>query len=172
MKFPLARVIQIGELLVAIAVVISVVFVAVEIRQNSEAQIRSTTQEAVANYISSLERMVDNPDFSCLYIRGVQDYRALSGADRLRFSAYYMSTYYQLQEMFQFSEQGSIDADTWSGFLGLLTETTRYPGVRQWFSDRRHWFSSDFQAYVDKLIQENLPIEDYLFNDNNDQTCG
>lgn len=73
---------QLGELLVAVAVVVSVVFVAIEIRQNSQAQIRSTTQEAVGNYISSLERLVDNPDFSCLYIRGVQDYRALSGADR------------------------------------------------------------------------------------------
>lgn len=171
LKFPLTRMMQIGELLVAVAVVVSVVFVAIEIRQNSEAQIRSTTQEAVGNYISSLERLVDNADFSCLYIRGVQDYRALSGADRLRFSAYYMSTYYQLQEMLQFAEEGSIDADTWSGFLGLLTETTQYPGVRQWFSDRRHWFNSDFQAYIDELMQENQPIEDYLFNDEDDQAC-
>lgn len=171
MKWPLTRVLQIGELVAAVAVVASVAFVAIEIRQNSEAQIRSTTQEAVSNYISSLERLVDNPDFSCLYIRAVRDYRGLSGADRLRFSAYYMSTYYQLQEMFQFAEEGSIDADTWSGFLGLLTETTRYPGVRQWFSDRRHWFSADFQAYVDDLIQNNQPIEDYLFDDSNDQAC-
>ncbi len=95
--WPLSNILQIGELVAAFAVVVSVGFVVVEIRQNSEAQIRSTTQEAVSNYISSLERHVDNPDFACLYIRGAQNYRALSGADRLRFSAYYMSTYYQLQ---------------------------------------------------------------------------
>ncbi len=169
--WPLSKILQIGELVAAFAVVVSVGFVVFEIRQNSEAQIRSTTQEAVSNYISSLERHVDNPDFACLYIRGAQNYRALSGADRLRFSAYYMSTYYQLQQMLRLAEEGSIDADTWSGFQSLLTETTRYPGVRQWFSERRHWFSSHFQEYIDNLIQDNQPIEDYLFNDDSDQSC-
>jgi len=168
----LSKTLQIGELIAALAVVISVGFVVVEIRQNSEAQIRSTTQEAVSNYISSLERHVDNPDFACLYIRGAQNYRDLRGADRLRFSAYYMSTYYQLQEVLQLAEEGSIDADTWSGFQSLLTETTRYPGVRQWFSDRRHWFSVRFKDYIDNLMQNNQPIEEYLFEDGSDQTCG
>jgi len=169
--WPLSKILQIGELVAAFAVVVSVGFVVVEIRQNSEAQIRSATQEAVSNYISSLERHVDNPDFACLYIRGAQDYRSLRGADRLRFSAYYMSTYYQLQEMLQLAEEGSIDADTWSGFQSLLTETTRYPGVRQWYSDRRHWFSARFQDHIDKLMADNPPIENYLFDDESDPGC-
>ena len=80
------RVLQIGELIAAAAVVISVIFVVIEIRQNSEAQIQSTTQAAVSDYIGSLERLVDNPDFTCLYVRAVQDYQSLTGSERLRFS--------------------------------------------------------------------------------------
>ncbi len=171
-NWPLSKILQIGELVAAFAVVVSVGFVVVEIRQNSEAQIRATTQQAVSNYISSLERHVDNPDFTCLYIRGAQNYGALRGDERLRFSAYYMSTYYQLQEMLRLAEEGSIDADTWSGFRGLLIETTRYPGVREWWSDRRHWFSSHYQEYIDALMQDHEPIDDYLFNDSGDQACG
>ena len=154
-----------------IGVLIGIVFLAVEIRQNSEAQIRSTTQAAVGNYIGSLERFVDNADLACLYIKGAQGYRSLNGAERLRFSAFYMSFYYQLQEMLRMAEEGSIDADTWEGFQGLLKETTQYPGVRQWFSDRRHWFSTHFQDYIDSLIRDNPPIEDYLFRDEGDQAC-
>lgn len=161
-----------GEAIAAIAVVVSVVFVGVEIRQNSEAQVRSTTQAVVSDYIGSLERLVDNPDFVCLYVAGVQDYETLSGAERLRFSAYYMSTYYQLQEMHRLAAGGSIDADTWSGFESLLRETTRYPGVRHWFSLRRDWFSTRFQDYIDGLMRDNAPIEDYLFEDEDDPACG
>ena len=69
------------------------------------------------------------------------------------------------------AEEGSIDADTWEGFQGLLKETTQYPGVRQWSSDRRHWFSTHFQDYIDSLIRDNPPIEDYLFRDEGDQAC-
>lgn len=171
MTISLGRMMQIGELIAAFAVVVSVAFVVIEIRQNSEAQIQSTTQEAVSNYINSLERLVDNPDFTCLYIRGAQNYRELRGDERLRFSAYYMSTYYQLQEMLRLADEGSIDADTWSGFQSLLTETTRYPGVRQWFSDRREWFSAHFQSHIDNLIQSHEPIDSYLFNDDSNQAC-
>jgi hypothetical protein len=170
-NWPMSRFLQVGELIAAVAVVISVIVVGLEIRQNSEAQIQQVTQTAVSDYIGSLERLVDNKDFTCLYVKAVQDYRALSGSERLRFSAYYMSTYYQLQEMHRLSEEGAIDADTWSGFHGLLTETTRYPGVRQWFSDRRHWFSERFQRYIDGLIETHPPIDAYLFEDQQDTGC-
>lgn len=169
--WPMNRVLQTGELVAAAAVVISVIFVVIEIRQNSEAQIQSTTQAAVSDYIGSLERLVDNPDFTCLYVRAVQDYRSLAGAERLRFSGYYMSTYYQLQEMHRLVEEGAIDDDTWSGFHSLLTETTRYPGVRQWWEDRRSWFSVRFRDYIDALMDANAPIDEYLFEDGEDQTC-
>lgn len=165
------RIRQVGEGIAALAVVVSVVFVGVEIRQNSEAQIRSTTQFVVSDYIASLEKISDSAEFACLYVEGAQDWRSLSGSERLRFSAFYMSIYYQLQEMHRLSEDGAIDADTWSGFHSLLKETTRYPGVRQWFGTRRNWFSARFQDYVDALIRDNPPIEDYLFEDAVDPAC-
>lgn len=168
----MSRIRHVGEIVATLAVVASVVFVAVEIRQNSEAQVLSTTQAAVSDYVGSLERFIDNPDFACLYVKGAQDYESLSGSERLRFSAFYMSTYYQLQEMHRLAEEGTLDADTWSGFHGLLSETTRYPGVRQWFGIRRDWFSTRFQGYVDALIRDNPPIEDYVFADGPDPACG
>ncbi|MFO7587463.1 MAG: hypothetical protein R6X22_05260 [Gemmatimonadota bacterium] len=166
-----SRVLRVGELVATLAVVLSVIFVGIEIRQNSEAQIRAATQAAVSDYIGSLERITDNGDVACLYVKGVQDYHALSGSERLRFSAFYMSFYYQLQQMHRLAEEGSIDAETWSGFEGLLRETTRYPGVRQWFEVRRSWFGPAFQAYIDGLMRESPPLEDYLFADVMDPAC-
>ena len=55
------KVLQVCEIVAALAVVLSVGFVSLEIQQNSEAQIRLTTQAAVSDYIKSLERFVDNP---------------------------------------------------------------------------------------------------------------
>ena len=159
------RLLQTGELIAAAAVVVSVIFVGLQLRQSNSAQVQSTTQAAVSDYISSLERLTENPDFACIYIKGVQDYQALSGSERLRFSAFYMPTYYQLQEMHKLSEEGAINADTWSGFHSLLVETTQYPGMRQWFDSRRGWFSVCFQDYLDGLIAENPVIETYLFDD-------
>lgn len=165
------RILQVGELIAALAVVLSVIFVGVEIRQNSEAQVRAATQAAVSDYIGSLERITDSPDVACLYVRGAQDFGALSGSERLRFSAFYMSFYYQLQQMHRLAEEGSLDTETWAGFEGLLRETTRYPGVREWFELRRDWFGPGFRAYIDELMRSTPPIEDYLFADAVDPAC-
>jgi len=170
-RWSLGKILQVGELIAAAAVVISVVFVGLEVRQNSRAQVLSTTQAAVSDYIGSLELLSDNPGLACLYVRAAQDYEGLSGSERLRFSAFYMSTYYQLQEMHRLAEEGALDADTWAGFHGLLSETTRYPGVRQWFAQRRSWFSERFQAYIDELIKDAAPVDAYLFEDERDAAC-
>lgn len=109
--------------------------------------------------------MADTREFACLYTRGVADFEGLDAAERLRFSAFYMSTYLQLQEMHRLADRGAIDADTWAGFHGLLQETTRYPGVRQWFAIRRTWFSARFQAYVDELMQQTPSLEGTAYDD-------
>lgn len=162
---------QVGELLAAVAVVLSVVFVGLEIRQNSRSQVLSVTQGAVSDYIGSLELLAENADLACLYVRAAQDYDGLSGSEKLRFSAFYMSTYYQLQEMHRLVGEEALDADTWSGFHALLKETTRYPGVREWFAVRRSWFSERFQAYIAGLIDAAPPIDAYVFQDQRDPAC-
>lgn len=161
----LDRLMKVGELIAAVAVVVSAVFVGIQIRQSSDAQVQATTQAAVSDYVGSLQLLADNPEFACLYTRGVADFEGLNAAERLQFSAFYMSTYLQIQEMHRLSERGAIDADTWAGFHGLLRETTRYPGVRQWFAVRRAWFSESFQRYVDTLMQQTPSIEEAAFDD-------
>lgn len=113
----------------------------------------------------SLELLADTREFACLYTRGVADFEGLDAAERLRFSAFYMSTYLQLQEMHRLADRGAMDADTWAGFHGLLQETTRYPGVRQWFAIRRTWFSARFQAYVDELMQQTPSLDGTAYDD-------
>ena len=108
----LGKALQVGELIAAAAVVLSVVFVCLEVRQNSRAQVLAATQAAVSDYVGSLELLSHNPGLACLYVPAAQDYDPLTGSERLRFSAFYMSTYYQLQEMHRLAARGDIDADT------------------------------------------------------------
>ncbi len=159
------------QLLANAAVVVSIIVLAIQVRQGNVAQRESTTQSVVSNYIASLERLTDNAEVACIYVRGAQNYGSLSGSERLRFSAFYMSTYYQLQEMHRLAGQAAIDADTWSGFNSLLYETTTYPGVREWWTQRRDWFSASFQAYIDDLMRVSSPVDTYLFRDDADSAC-
>ena len=46
----------------------------------------------------------------------------------------------------------------------------QYPGIREWFSDRRSWFGGRFQDYSDDLARENPAIEEFLSRDTADQS--
>ena len=43
--------------------------------------------------------------------------------------------------------------------------------MRQWFAQRRGWFSERFQIYIDTLIASAAPVEAYLFDDERDAAC-
>lgn len=67
------KTLQVRDVVAALAVVLSVGFVCLEIQQNSKARVCSTTQAAVSDYIKSLERFVDNPPIESYPFRDTSD---------------------------------------------------------------------------------------------------
>jgi len=163
--WPLSKIHQLGELIAAVAVVISLVFVGYEVQQNSKAQTRTATEAVVRDFVGTIRMLSEDAEMACIYAVGVQDYRALSGSERLRFSAYFLGVFYALQEMYTLVQQGSIDSDIWVGFDELMGEIGQLPGVRDWFETRRRWFTEDFQLYIDAIALDRPPGDPVIYDD-------
>jgi len=163
--WPLSKIHQVGELIAAVAVVISLVFVGYEVQQNSQAQNRMATEAVVRDYVGTIRSVSGDAELACIYAAGVRDFESLSGSQRLRLSAFFLSTFYAIQEMHNLAQQGSIEPSIWRGFDELAREVHRLPGVRQWFKTRRHWFSEDFQRYVDENAQRSSPVGPLVYDD-------
>ncbi len=129
--WPLSKIHQVVELIAATAVVASLVFVGYEVQQNSEAQIQTTTEAVVRDFVGAIRSLSTNADMACIYASGVQDFGSLSGSERLRLSAYLLGVFYAIQEMHNLAEQGSIDPGIWRGFDATTQEVMPLPGVRQ-----------------------------------------
>ncbi len=156
---------QLGELIAAVAVVISLVFVGYEVQQNSEVQSQMATEAVVRDFVGAIRSLSTNAEMACIYASGVQDFGSLSGSERLRLSAYLLGVYYAIQEMHSLTKRGAIDPGTWRGFDRLSQENMELPGVRQWFATRRHWFSDDFQLYVEELTLKPSPVNPVIYDD-------
>ena len=94
--WPLSKVHQIGELIAAVAVVISLVFVGYEVQQNSQAQTGIATEAVVRDFVVAIRTLSEDAEMACIYSIGAQDYEPLSGSERLRLSAYLLGIYYAL----------------------------------------------------------------------------
>jgi hypothetical protein len=147
----------IAEVVSAIAVVLSLIFVGLQIQQNSKAQIQAGTQTVVSEYNDGVRALSIDPGLVCVYLRGLQDYSSLSGVDRVRFNAFFLSMFNVQQQIHRFRLDGAIDEDVWSGFDAQLKDVVRLPGVNQWFETRAHWYGRDFRAYIESARSEPPP---------------
>ncbi len=163
--WPLRKIHKVGELVAAVAVVVSLVFVGYEVQQNSQAQTRTATEAVVRDFVGSIRSLSTNADMACIYSEGVQDFESLSGSERLRFSAYSLGVFYAIQEMHNLRQHDAIEPGIWRGFDELSQEVMQLPGTGQWFATRRNWFSEEFQTYFDSYAINPSSVNPVIYDD-------
>jgi hypothetical protein len=85
MSFSLDSAAKTSEVVGAIAVIVGLLFVGVEIRENTVAQRFSATQTLVSEYNAAISSINDR-EFVCIFIRAGNDFTSLSQSDKIRYS--------------------------------------------------------------------------------------
>ena len=90
----------IGQAVGAFAVVVSLIYLATEVRSNArptrEASLRSVS-DAVTRW---LQQLTENPHLADVYHRGLQDYESLEAADSVGFRMLILALFRQYQEIY------------------------------------------------------------------------
>ena len=140
----------IGEIVGAIAVLATLIYLALQIRQNTKAvrlESRNSLQQAWS-HVGSM--MANSPEITELFLKGCRDYRALPVADRLRFSSVLQNVLFAIDlQHLQFSE-GIHEVPGLERIQSLL----RYPGVRDWWGQNKGFFRPAFVGAVESEIAE------------------
>jgi len=161
----LNRIHQLGELLAAVAVVLSLLFVGYGIQKNSQAQVQATTQNVISEYNSVIRTMTDSAEMACIYALGVQDFLSLAGADQVRFSAFFLQWHRVVEDIFYLEARGAVEPKIWLAIESQQREVVQLQGFQQWFALRKHWLSPDFQTYISELIEAPAESEPLIFDD-------
>lgn len=162
-KLSLGRAHQVGELLAAIAVVVSLLLVAYELQQNSEEQQQAMTQELITSYTGIVTLLSRDRELRCAYIKGIRDYHDLTGEEALAVGAYLIALMRHREDLYFQYLDGAVKPSIWQGFDRATRISMQRPGWQQWFEFRRDWFSDEFQTYIDGLMgppMENPPYQD------------
>jgi hypothetical protein len=149
---------NIGEFVAAIAVIVSLVYLAVQIRQNTRT-VRASTYQAVLDYSSrAVELVLANPHLERVYRVGRRDPSQLTEDERPQFRmliAQFLTVY---ETMFLQYRCGILDEEYWSRRLGALTNLFSQPGIREyWLSvrerDRMPTRVREFEELLNSLVE-------------------
>lgn len=143
----------IGEILGAAAVVVSLAYLALQIRlQNRESRIASVTQQT-DQWNALLASIAQSGEAAEIWARGLRG-DALSEGERVRFYAI-ASSFLQIHEgLYLQHVDGRLDDRLWAGCEARMTDVLATPGMRQYWALRGTWFSKAFMDYVASRASE------------------
>jgi hypothetical protein len=147
---------NLGEVIGGAAVVVSLVYVALQVRQNTKQIHRSIAASKVASYQSVISAMTGfaasvthGLGVARIYRRGLRDYESLAGDERQQFTMQLVILLYHYQSFFYQHRSGFVDSDLWEGHLRELVRLFRLPGVQAWWPRWRHAYSERFVKFLE-----------------------
>ncbi len=143
-----------GEFLGGIAVVVSLIYLASQIRQNSKLLRASTASATAQIQYSQNSMMVQDPEVARIYWDGIVDRDSLSDADRRRFDPLMAIMFQGNDQQYRFDRQGIASPGAWEQVERGMRWQFQQPGIRQWWRAWRDVFDNEFSEFVDGLIRE------------------
>lgn len=142
-----------AEIVGAIAVVISLVYVGASVNQNTKA-IMVANHQALVAMDQDKNGWLKDPEFAAIYEAAGEGVSELSPVQSLQLSTFLADTFNAWEFAFITHNNGMMDDniwDGWDGFYRLSLEELEH----QWFWDqRRQGFSPAFRTYVDSILAE------------------
>ena len=151
----------ISDILAALAVVATLVYLAIQISQNTSA-IRSTTTQAAHDQAATLYDVVaSDPELGELYSRGLSNPEALSSVETARFFAVLSSATFRAQNWYFQTQSGHMDKELLESWSKVIRQVSGMPGHKRFWAERREIFAPEYVAYLEQKVFESDRDPDY-----------
>ncbi len=142
----------IAELVGAAGVILSLVYLAAQIRQNT----RSTNASAFHALNSSLTQMsatiASNRGTARLFRVGLTEFETLDADEVIQFFNILNFNFRHLESAYVQYRQGMRDEKNWLSWQSDVVAYAASPSVRQWWKLRRDAYEEGFRALVDSVL--------------------
>ena len=149
---------NIGEFVAAVAVVVSLVYLAIQIRQNTHQITENVRSLQVAAFQSiqqsghQVRGQVLAEATSCL--KGLREPESLISEERLKFNMVMMGVVLNLREVFLLRRWEAVDPQFWGIMEQFIGQVAHQPGGRACFERFAQIDSSEFGAELRRLLSE------------------
>ena len=142
----------IAELVGAGAVVATLIYLSVQIRQNTATVLASTELESARLFLEFHARMSHSADMARIWDLGLTDASRLSSDEKRRFVWLVSEYFFMVEGLFVQHRQGFLSAGSWlpheATVIGMLTHAL----IRNWWESGVSPFSDEFSKHVEKVL--------------------
>ena len=143
-----------AELLGAIGVILSLVYLAGQIRQNTRAQKRANLGDIAADLAATMRQTSSNPELAGLVLRGFADLGSLDSTERLQFDSYLYGFLAALERALIDGRAGDYPEEQLAPIRIAVAGFLRTGGGRAWWEQRKVWFSAGGQQAMGEILDD------------------
>ncbi len=151
-----------AEALGAILVVASLLFVAMELRRNTNESRRHSMEDATSHRNDFIRLIATDPDMAGVVGRGLTG-TGLNAHQWFRFNLFLYAIFVEFEFNQRKFESGDIDADLWDAWLDAYRWWLQFPGVRKWWISSPAGYTRKFRDFIDaEVSRQDLATDSVL----------
>jgi hypothetical protein len=149
---PLDQLANIAEIVAAALVIVSLIYVGVQIRQNTAATHAATGQAWFNTFDGHVGLINSSPTLADILHRGATGLSNIKDSEIIQFGAYLDQSFTSFEIFYFQRKAGTLGARLWSIQRQAIAALLMQPGQQQWWETRRHWYDKEFQEFVNQVI--------------------
>ena len=150
---------NVGEFLGGLGVIVSLIYLAVQIRGNTLSQQSETYARSLERMASMQAFMSKDHAFTKMFSEGLIDPSQLTITQKIQFSWVLTEMFGNIEFMFFQSEQRNIPAELWDRWVETLKWWLTFPGVVAWWKGKPTPFTPAFMSCVEECIAQGYQPE-------------
>ncbi|MEM1403560.1 MAG: hypothetical protein AAGG55_09530 [Pseudomonadota bacterium] len=141
----------VGEVIGATAVVVTLAYLALQIRQNTRA-LRATSIDSMTTIANDIRtNLFTDPEITAIYVNGLGAIESLNDLERERFRLLMTNALWALWNAYTQAQLG--ENQSWEAQKLLLRRFLTQPGGQWYWSTYKSEFAPDFRAEIDSILK-------------------
>jgi hypothetical protein len=149
----------IANIVGAIAIVITLVYLAIQIKDNARSSRSAAVTDATTAMQAFYQELGSNPATSKLFLDAVTNPDSLSQQDQFQFVMLMHSCFLGFQRSFFLAREGTLDVALRDSIGTAMQAVNRSPGMHLYWRQRKAYFQPEFVEWVESLLARE-PLND------------
>ncbi len=147
---PLDQLANIAEISAAVLLIVSLIYVGLQVRQNTAATQAAGRQGSVDSVNDLIGLVNSSSNLADILPRGANGLSNLKNGEVIQFGAWLDQSFINFEAFYFQWKAGVLDTRLWSIYRHAIAGFMVQTGQQQWWEIRHHWFDQEFQEYVNQ----------------------
>lgn len=169
MKLKLKQWASVAEIIGAFAVVISLLYVGVQVNDSASAVRAASANDVNVALQSWYLQIGSDQQTSELFYEALVSEEALENEEEFQFLMMLHGAFLAFQNSYLLAEEGTIDTELREAITAAIVGIKELPGTRRYWRQRKSYLHSGFAAYVDQLLEQDMEVTVDIYRDQSTQ---